>query len=135
MRSGGGLLFLRRITPLARRDAAYFCSGVYTFEESLMKLRMLFPITACLLLGCSSQPPQQKPIPITTQSSPSDAQPIEQERQREKQMPYSAEWLKTATDAQKKECLKQSSINQAMDALSAHPPSKKTTPSASTNKQ
>jgi hypothetical protein len=29
MRSGGGLVFLRRITPLSRRDAVYFCSGVY----------------------------------------------------------------------------------------------------------
>jgi len=25
----GGLVLLRRITPLARRDALYFCSGAY----------------------------------------------------------------------------------------------------------
>jgi len=25
----GGLLLLRRVTPLPRRDAVYFCSGAY----------------------------------------------------------------------------------------------------------
>ena len=54
------------------------------------------------------------------------------ERQREKQMPCSAEWLKTATEARKKDCLKQSSINQAMNALSTRPSSKKKTPNATT---
>jgi hypothetical protein len=29
-KSGGGLVSLRRITPLSRRDAVYFCSGVYS---------------------------------------------------------------------------------------------------------
>jgi len=28
-RQSGGLVLLRRITPLARRDAVYFCSGAY----------------------------------------------------------------------------------------------------------
>jgi hypothetical protein len=101
-----------------------------------MKIAKLIPLTTCLLLGCSSQPSQpQKPTP-TTRSSPTDAQAIEMERQREKQMPCSAEWLKTATDVQKKNCLQQNSINQAMNALSARPPSAKKTPaSASDNKR
>jgi uncharacterized protein YcfL len=97
-----------------------------------MKFAKFLPLTACLLLGCNSQ--QQKPTPVTAQSSPTDTQAVEMERQREKQMPCSAEWLKTATEAQKKDCLKQSSINQAMNALSTRLSSKKTTPSASTNK-
>ena len=33
MRSGGGLIFLRRITPLKRRDAVYFCSGAYRLSS------------------------------------------------------------------------------------------------------
>lgn len=101
-----------------------------------MKISTVIPLTACLLLGCSSQPSQpQKPTP-TTRSSPTDARAIEIERQREKQMPCSAEWLKTATEVQKKNCLQQNSINQAMNALSARPPSaKKTTAGASDNKR
>ena len=100
-----------------------------------MTLSKLLPLTMCLLLGCTSQPIQpQKPTP-TTRSSPADVQAIEMERQREKQMPCSAEWLKTATDVQKKNCLQQSSINQAMNALSARPTSAKgTTAGASDNK-
>ena len=67
-----------------------------------MRISTLIPLTTCLLLGCSSQPSQlQKPTP-TTRSSPSDAQALEMERQREKQTPCSAEWLKTATGVQKK---------------------------------
>ena len=90
-----------------------------------MRISTLLPLTTCLLLGCSSQPSQlQEPTP-TTRSSPSDAQAIEMERQREKQTPCSAEWLKTATGVQKKNCLQQSSINQAMNALSARPASAK----------
>jgi hypothetical protein len=99
-----------------------------------MNFAKLLPLTACLLLGCNSQPQQQKPTPVTSQSSPADAQAAELQRQREKQMPCSAEWLKTATEAQKKDCLKQSSINQAMNALSTRPSSKKKTPSATTDK-
>jgi len=99
-----------------------------------MNFAKLLPLTACLLVGCSSQPPQQKPTPVTATSSPADADAIETERQREKQVPCSAEWLKTATEAQKKDCLKQSSINQAMNALSTRPSSKKKTPSATTDK-
>ena len=101
-----------------------------------MKISKLIPLTTCLLLGCSSQPSQlQKPTP-TTRSSPTDAKAIEMERQREKQMPCSAEWLKTATDFQKKNCLQQSSINQAMNALSARPPTaKKAAVGASDNKR
>jgi len=99
-----------------------------------MNFAKLLPLTACLLVGCSSQPPQQKPTPVTTTTSPADADAIEMERQREKQMPCSAEWLKTATEAQKKDCQKQSSINQAMNALSTRPSSKKKTPSATTDK-
>lgn len=38
-------------------------------------------------------------------------------------MPCSAEWLKTATAVQKKNCLQENSINQAMNALSARPAS------------
>jgi hypothetical protein len=89
-----------------------------------------------LLLGCSSHPSEpQKPTP-TTRWSPTDAQAIEIERQREKQMPCSAEWLKTATEVQKKNCLQKNSINQAMNALSARPPSaRKTTAGASDNKR
>jgi uncharacterized protein YcfL len=91
-----------------------------------MKFAQLVPLTVCLLVGCSSQP-QQKPTPVTATSSPADATAVEQERQREKQMPCSAEWLKTATEQQKKDCLKQSSINQAMNALSTRPSSKQPT--------
>ena len=98
-----------------------------------MKLAKLLPLTACLLVGCNSQP-QQKPTPVTATSSQADDKAVEMERQREKQMPCSAEWLKTATEAQKKDCLKNSSINQAMNALSTHPSSKKKTPSATADK-
>lgn len=100
-----------------------------------MTLSKLLPLTMCLLLGCTSQPSQpQKPTPVTTSSAPSDAQAIDMERQREKQMPCSAEWLKTATAVQKKNCLQQNSINQAMNALSARPASAKGTAGASDNK-
>jgi hypothetical protein len=99
-----------------------------------MNFAKLLPLTACLLVGCASQSPQQKPTPVSAQSSPADAQAVEMERQREKQMPCSAEWLKTATEVQKKDCLKNSSINQAMNALSTRPSSKKKTPSATTDK-
>jgi hypothetical protein len=98
-----------------------------------MNFAKLLPLTVCLLVGCSSQP-QQKPTPVTATSSPTDAAAVEQERQREKQVPCSAEWLKTATEAQKKDCLKQSSINQAMNALSTRPSSKTKTRSATTDK-
>jgi len=100
-----------------------------------MTLSKLLPLTMCLLLGCTSQPSQpQKPTP-TARSSPSDAKALEMERQREKQMPCSTEWLKMATDVQKKNCLQQSSINQAMNALSARPTSEKgATAGASDNK-
>ena len=98
-----------------------------------MKFAKLLPLTACLLVGCNSQPHQQKPTPVTATSSQADAKAVEMERQREKQMPCSAEWLKTATEAQKKNCLKNSSVNQAMNALSTRPSSKKKTPSAATN--
>ena len=99
-----------------------------------MNFAKLLPLTASLLVGCSSQPPQQKPTPVTATSSQADTEAVEMERQREKQMPCSAEWLKTATEAQKKDCLKQSSINQAMNALSTRLSSKKKTPSATTDK-
>src|SRR5260370_42406090 len=100
-----------------------------------MNLSKVLPLGFCLLLGCSSRHSQpQKPTP-TTRSSPADAQAIEVERQPEKQTPCSAEWLKTATDVQKKNCLQQSSMNQAMNPLSARPTSaKKTTAGASDNK-
>jgi hypothetical protein len=100
-----------------------------------MTLSKVLPLTMCLLLGCTSQPSQpQKPTPVTTSSAPSDTQAIDMERQREKQMPCSAEWLKTATDVQKKNCLQQNSIDQVMNALSARPASAKRTASASENK-
>jgi len=99
-----------------------------------MNFAKLLPLTAYLLVGCNSQPHQQKPTPVSAQSSQADAKAVEMERQRERQMPCSAEWLKTATDAQKKDCLKQSSINQAMNALSTRPSSKKKPPSATTDK-
>ncbi|HET9181602.1 MAG TPA: hypothetical protein VFP59_05680, partial [Candidatus Angelobacter sp.] len=35
-----GLVFLRRITPLSRRDAVYFCSGVYI---ECIERRNLYP--------------------------------------------------------------------------------------------
>ena len=99
-----------------------------------MNFAKLLPLTAYLLVGCNSQPHQQKPTPVSARSSQADAKAVEMERQRERQMPCSAEWLKTATDAQKKDCLKQSSINQAMNALSTRPSSKKKPPSATTDK-
>jgi hypothetical protein len=99
-----------------------------------MTLSKLLPLTMCLL-GCTSQPSQpQRPTPVTTSSAPFDAQAIDMERQREKQMPCSAEWLKTATAVQKKNCLQQNSINQAMNALSARPASAQGTAGASDNK-
>jgi hypothetical protein len=99
-----------------------------------MKFAKLLPLTACLFVGCNSQPHQQKPTPVTATSSEADVKAVEMERQREKQMPCSAEWLKSATETQKKDCLKNSSVNQAMNALSTRPSSKKTTPSATTDK-
>jgi hypothetical protein len=57
------------------------------------------------------------------------------ERQREKQTPCSAEWLKTVTEVQKKNCLQQSSINQAMNALSARPSSAKGTAARASDKK
>lgn len=91
-----------------------------------MKISRLSPLLACLLLGCNAEPkPTQKPTPITTRSSPADSQAIEMQRQREARTPCSAEWLKTATETQKKNCLHQNSINQAMDALSTPPASNK----------
>jgi hypothetical protein len=101
-----------------------------------MNLPKLIPLIACLLIGCSSAPKQaDKPTP-TARPSTSDAQAVEAERQRERQIPCSAEWLKTATDAQRKACLNQNSINQAMNALSTRPSStKKTQPNTSTTKQ
>jgi hypothetical protein len=100
-----------------------------------MTLSKLLPLTMSLLLGCTSQPSQpKKPTPVTANSAPSDAQAIDMERQREKQKPCSAEWLKTATAVQKKNCLQQNSINQAMNALSARPASGKGTAGASDNK-
>jgi len=98
-----------------------------------MNFAKLLPLTASLLVGCNSQPHQQKPTPVTATSSQADAKTVEMERQREKQMPCSAEWLKTATEAQKKDCLKNSSVNQAMNALSTRPSSKKKPPSATTD--
>lgn len=92
-----------------------------------MTLPKLLPLAMSLLLGCTSQPNQaQKPTP-TARPSPSDAQAIHMQRQREREMPCSAEWLKTATDVQKTNCLRQSSINQAMNALSARPSAAKAT--------
>ena len=100
-----------------------------------MNLPKLIPLTACLLVGCSSAPKQaDKPTP-TARPSTTDAQAVEAERQRERQFPCSAEWLKTATDAQRKACLNQSSINQAKNALSTRPSSTKKPPNTSTTKQ
>jgi|SRR5580700_11413224 hypothetical protein len=100
-----------------------------------MTLSKLLPLTMCLLLGCTSQPSQpQRPTPVTTSSAPSDAQALDMEPQREKQMPCSAEWLKTATDVQKKNCLQQNSLNQAMNALSTRPASAKGRAGTSDNK-
>jgi hypothetical protein len=101
-----------------------------------MNIFKLCPIMACLLLGCNAEPkPPQKPTPITTKSSPADFQAIEIERQREARTPCSAEWLKMATEVQKKNCLQQNSINQAMDALSTPPASAKkpVTPASTSN--
>ena|SRR5271157_808311 len=54
----GGLLLLRRITPLPRRNTVYFCSGAYSrFTES--------PIRSFLLVGKWVTPPQH-----TTLSAP-----------------------------------------------------------------
>ena len=101
-----------------------------------MKLPRLIPLITCLLVGCSSAPKQaDKPTPVTARSLATDAQAVEAERQRERQTPCSAEWLKTATDAQRKACFNQSSINQAMNALSTRPSSTKKPPSTSTTKQ
>jgi lipid-binding SYLF domain-containing protein len=36
LKSGGGLVFLRRVTPLPRRDTVYFCSGAYTTDFVLL---------------------------------------------------------------------------------------------------
>lgn len=99
-----------------------------------MNFAKLLPLTAFLLVGCNSQSPQQKPTPISATSSQADAKAVEMAREREKQIPCSAEWLKTVTEAQKKDCLKQSSINQAMNALSTRPSSTKKTLSATTDK-
>ena len=100
-----------------------------------MNLPKLIPLIACLLVGCSSAPKQaDKPTP-TARPSTNDAQAVEAERQHERQIPCSAEWLKTATEAQRKACLNQNSINQAMNALSTRPSSTKKPPNTSTTKQ
>jgi hypothetical protein len=101
-----------------------------------MNLLKLIPLIACLLVGCSSAPKQaDRPTP-SARPSTNDAQAVEAERQHERQIPCSAEWLKTATDAQRKACLNQNSINQAMNALSTRPSSTtKKAPSTSTTKQ
>jgi len=85
-----------------------------------MKLSKLLPLFPCLLVGCSAAPNQlQKPTPVVATKSPCDSKAIEMEREREKQIRCSVEWMKTATALQKIKCTEQSSINQAMDALSA----------------
>jgi len=99
-----------------------------------MNFAKLLPLTAFLLVGCNSQPHQEKPTPVSATSSQADAKAVEMARQHEKQIPCSAEWLKTATEAQKEDCLKQSSINQAMNALSTRSSSTKKTLSATTDK-
>lgn len=101
-----------------------------------MNLPRLIPLITCLLVGCSSAPKQaDTPAPVTARSSTTDAQVIEAQRQRERQTPCSTEWLKTATDSQRKACLNQSSINQAMNALSTRPSSTKKPPNTSTSKK
>jgi len=100
-----------------------------------MNLPKLIPLIACLLIGCSSAPKQADQPTPTARPSTNDAQAVEAERQRERQIPCSAEWLETATDAQRKACLNQSSINQAMNALSTRPSSTKKPPNTSTTKQ
>ena len=96
----------------------------------------LFPLIACFFVGCSSAPKQaDKPTPVTAHVSTTDAQAVEAERQRERQIPCSAEWLKMATDTQRKTCLNQSSINQAMNALSTRPSSTKKPPGTAATKQ
>jgi hypothetical protein len=37
----GGLLLLRRITPLPRRNVVYFCSGAYRQEEKAHDMQTL----------------------------------------------------------------------------------------------
>lgn len=79
----------------------------------------LIPLVTCLLVGCSSNPKQaHKSTPITAKRSSTDAETVEIEREKEKAVPCSEQWLKTAPEAQRKNCLEQSSINQAMNALS-----------------
>ena len=91
-----------------------------------MKSLKLIPLITCLLLGCNPAPRGAgKPTPVTAGSSTTDARAGEAERQKERQIPCSAEWLKTATETQRKNCLSQSSINQAMNALSTRPSSTK----------
>lgn len=98
-----------------------------------MNLTKLLPVTMCLLMGYSSAPQPAKPIPLTSTSSQSDLRAIEVERQRETQTPCSPEWLKKATEGQRKNCIRQSSINQAVEALSTHPSDVKQDSSRSSN--
>ena len=96
----------------------------------------LAPLITCLLLGCSPPPRgSDKPKPVTAQSSTADARAVEAERQHERQIPCSAEWLKTETETQRKTCLSQNSINQAMNALSTRPSSTKKLASNSSRNQ
>jgi hypothetical protein len=58
-----------------------------------MNFSRLIPLTAALLLGCSSESRQpQKPSPVRAMSLPANALSVETERQREPQMPCSAVW-------------------------------------------
>lgn len=101
-----------------------------------MDLLKLIPLVTCVCLGCNPAPKySQKPTPVTTRSSTADARAFGRERQEERRMPCSAEWLKNATEVERKNCLDQSSINQAMNALSTRPLSTKKPPSTSTTKQ
>jgi hypothetical protein len=67
----------------------------------------------------TANPSHLKVIPIRRRD-------IAMERRREAKMPCSAEWLRKATETQRKDCVTRSSINQAMGALSTQPsPSKR----------
>lgn len=84
-----------------------------------MSMLRSIPLVACLLVGCSSNPQQvQQPTLVKAKRSFADIETVEMKRDRAKALPCSEQWLKTAPEAQRKNCLEQRSINQAMNALS-----------------
>jgi hypothetical protein len=60
-RSGGGLVLLRRTTPLARRNTAYFCSGAYMRSCAHKTIGSGNSIRLCVRSGGKERQVAQRP--------------------------------------------------------------------------